>query len=251
MPNASHLFSFAALAAGMSVDPSLPSVRHAQHLLEAHSWTQVIRIDNAAVASPYPRTFYALIFQFDSFLWFYTPMDGTQSLSQYTGQAEKDKANLGPLLLAIDPGFTHWTRLRSSDETPADGLRLQNGCFIESIMLLFRELERGSPIENPMLLSYYVSLPGGIRGHTVLQFTSGGRVRIIDPDWPTRTVTLRYADPTDAMDVALRIRWDVSRARHFPLREFLKRGPGVYFAGTPGSRNTRAVPPAAGTAAHS
>lgn len=251
MPNASHVFSVAAVAAGLSVDPSLSPARHAQHLLEAHLWTQVVRIDNASAASPYPRVVYALIFQLDSVLWFYTPKDGTQSLSLYRGQPEKDKANLGPLLLAIDPGFTHWTRFPESDESPADGLRLQNGCFIESITLLFRELEKGSPIENPMLLSYYVSLPGGIRGHTVLQFTSGGRVHVIDPDRPARVATFRYTDANDPKDVAQRIRRDVSKARHFPLREFLGHTKGDYLTRTPGGGHTYVVQPVAGTAAHS
>jgi hypothetical protein len=251
MPNATHLFSFAALAASLGVDTSLPSVRHAQHLLEAHVWTQVVRIDNASAASAYPRVVHALIFQLDSVLWFYTPRDGTQSLSLYRGQAEKDKMNLGPLLLAIDPGFTHWTLLSSSDETPDDGLRLQNGCFIESITLLFRELEKGSPIENAMLLSYYVSLPGGIRGHTVLQFTSGGRVHVIDPDRPARAATLRYADPNDPKDVASRIRRDVSSARHLPLREFLNRAPGDFVAGSAGTGHTFVAQPAARASAHS
>jgi hypothetical protein len=251
MPNASHLFSFATLAAGLSVDSSLPAVRHAQHLLEARSWTQVVRIDNASAASPYPRVVYALIFQLDSVLWFYTPKDGTQSLSLYKAQAEKDKANLGPLLLAIDPGFTRWSRLPDSDEAPADGLRLQNGCFIESMVLLFRELEKGSPIENPMLLSYYVSRPGGIRGHTVLQFTSGGRVHVIDPDRPASVATFRYADPSDPRDVANRIRRDVSSARHLTLREFLGRDPAGYVAGAPGRGDTLAAQPATPSVVHS
>ena len=214
-------------------------------------WTQVVRIDNASAASPYPRVVHALIFQLDSVLWFYTPRDGTQSLSLYRGQAERDKANLGPLLLAIDPGFSHWTLLPDSDETRDNGLRLQNGCFIESISLLFRELEKGSPIENAMLLSYYVSLPGGIRGHTVLQFTSGGRVQVIDPDRPARAATFRYADPNDPRDVANRIRRDISSARHLPLREFLNRTPGDLISRAPGVRHAFVAQPAAGTATHS
>jgi hypothetical protein len=251
MPNASHLFSFAALAAGLRVDTPLASVRHAEHLLEARVWTQVVQIDNASAVSPYPRVVYALVFQLDSVLWFYTPKDGTQSLSLYRGQTEKDRANLGPLFLAIDPGFTHWTRLPKSDESLTDELRLPNGCFIESMTLLFRELEKGSPIENPKLLSYYVSRPGGIRGHTVLQFTSGGKVHVIDPDRPARPATFRYADPNDPKDVANRIRRDVSKARQLPLQEFLRHLPDGSIARRPGRADTLPVQPAAGIALHS
>jgi hypothetical protein len=251
VPNASHVLSFAVLAARLGADTPLPSVRHAQHLLEPHLWTQIVQIDNVSTASPYPRVVYALIFQLDSALWFYTPADGTQSLSQYRGQVEKDKANLGPLLVAVDPGFTHYSRLPEADEALGDGLRLQNGCFIESITLLFRELEKGTPVENPMLLSYYVLISGRIRGHTVLQFTSGGKVRVIDPDRPTRVVTFRYAHPTDPEDVADRIRGDIYRARHFPLREFLQQAPSARFAQTSDRRDALVVQPAAGKAAHS
>ena len=63
--------------------------------------------------------------------------------------------------------------------------------------LLFQRLERGGEIENPRLLSYYVALPGGIRGHTVLQFTAGGRVQIIDPDRPSRVIRIHYANEHD------------------------------------------------------
>jgi hypothetical protein len=251
MPNASHLLSVATLAAGLSVDTSLRSVRHAEHLLEARVWTQVVQIDNASAVSPYPRVVYALVFQLDSVLWFYTPRDGTQSLSLYRGQTEKDKASLGPLFLAIDPGFTHWTTLPKSDESPSDGSRLPNGCFIESMTLLFRELEKGSPVENPKLLSYYVLRPGGIRGHTVLQFTSEGKVRIIDPDRPAKRATFQNADPDDPKDVAKWIRRDVSKARHLPLREFLRPSPAGYVASRRGQGDTPAVQPAAGISLHS
>ena len=251
VPTAAQVASLAVLAVNLGVDPSLPTVRQAQHLLEPHLWTQAVQIDNVSPGRPYPRVVYALIFQLDSVLWFYTPWDGTQSLSQYRGQVEKDKANLGPLLLAVDPGFTHYSVLPRSVEAPAGGLRLQNGCFIESIMLLFRELAKGSPVENPMLLSYYVAISGRIRGHTVLQFTSGGRVRVIDPDRPAKVVTFRYADPADPKDVADRIRRDINRARHFSLREFLQQAPGARYAATPDRNGPLVVQPAAGQAAHS
>jgi hypothetical protein len=234
MPNVPHLLSVAALATGLGVDGSLESVRRAQSLLEPHVWTEAVRIENSAASSRYPRVLNALIFQLDSVLWFYTPTDGTQSLSLFRGRAEADKRDLGPLLAAIDQGFTHWDVLPQASAPLPGKARPPNGCFIESMALLFQKLEYGSRIENPQLLSYYVALPGGIRGHTVLQFTSGGRVQVVDPDRPTRTIGIHYANENDPKSVADRIRGDIANARHLPLREFLDRAPGRNLATIPG-----------------
>jgi hypothetical protein len=228
--NVAHLLSVAALATGVGVDGTLESVRRAQHLLQPHAWSEVVRIENSAPDSRYPTVVNALIFQLDSVLWFYTPTDGTQSLSLYRGRAQADKSNLGPLLAAIDRGFTHWEVLPSAEGIlPAKG-RLPNGCFIESMAILFQRLESGARIENPKLLSYYAAPPAGIRGHTVLQFTSGGRVQIIDPDRPSRVIRIHFANENDPRAIADRIRADIARARHLPLGEFLDRILGRYYA---------------------
>ena len=233
MPNVSHLLSVAALATGLGVDGSLESVRRAQGLLEPRVWTEVIRIENSAASSRYPRVVNAMIFQLDSVLWFYTPTDGTQSLSLYRGRAEADKRDLGPLLAAIDAGFTQWEVLPQAGGPPHAEARLPNGCFIESMAILFQKLAYGSRIENPRLLSYYVALPAGIRGHTVLQYTLGGKVQVIDPDRPSGIIRIHYANEDDPKSVADRIRGDVAKARHLPLGEFLDRAPGRFYATIP------------------
>ncbi len=233
MTNAAHLLSIATLATGLRSDPSLDIVRRAQFLVQSHTWSEVVRIENTGPSSRYPRTVDALVFQLDSVLWFYTPTDGTQSLSLFRGRAESDKHNLGPLLAAIDGGFTAWEVLPQAAEPPPGRTRLPNGCFIESMAILFDRLAHGARIENPKLLSYYVALPGGIRGHTVLQFNSAGRVQVIDPDRPSSTRRIRYADENNAAGVALRIRGDVAKARHLPLGEFLYRPPGQFYATVP------------------
>src|SRR5208282_5741579 len=192
-----HLLSVAALATGLGANGQFEAVRRAQGQLEPHVWTQVIRIDNSNLSSRYPRTVDALLFQLDSILWFYTPADGTQSLSLYRNRAEADKLNLGPLLAAIDEGFTRWKVLPPAGGPLPKPARLPNGCFIESIAILLRRLDCGAAVENPQLLSYYVARPGGVRGHTVLQFTSGGRVQVVDPDWPNRIIRISHADPND------------------------------------------------------
>jgi len=127
MPNVSHLLTIATLATGLGVDRSLDAVRGAQHMLELHTWSEIVRIENTAPRSRYPRVLPALIFQLDSVLWFYTPTDGTQSLSLYRNHADADKVNLGPLLAAIDKGFTRWEVLPRGVGPPPAGTRLPNG----------------------------------------------------------------------------------------------------------------------------
>ncbi len=230
MPKLPHVLSVAALATSLGANGQLEAVRRAQGLLESHVWTQVIHIDNSNLSSRYPRAVDALVFQLDSILWFYTPADGTQSLSLYRNRAEADKLNLGPLLAAIDEGFTRWKVLPSEGGPLPGPARLPNGCFIESIAILLRRLDYGAAVENPQLLSYYVARSGGVRGHTVLQFTSGGRVQVVDPDWPNRIIRISHADPNDPKGVADRIRGDVARARHLPLGELLDRAPAHFVA---------------------
>jgi hypothetical protein len=230
VPNIPHLLSVAALAAGLGASGQLEAVRRAQGLLEPRVWTEVIRIDNSNPSSRYPRAVDALVFELDSVLWLYTPTDGTQSLSLYRNRAEMDKANLGPLLAAIDEGFTRWEVLPRPGGPLLGQARPPNGCFIESIAILLRRLDYGASVENPRLLSYYVSCPGGMRGHTVLQFTTGGQVQVVDPDRPNRVIRISHADPDDPKNVADRIRGDVARARHLPLGEFLDRAPAHFLA---------------------
>lgn len=225
MPNVSQLLTAATLVSGLGFDGSLQAVRQAQRLLEPHTWTEVVRIENTAARSRYPRVVPALIFQLDNVLWFYTPADGTQSLSLYRDHAEADKLDVGSLLPAIDAGFGRWEVLPRVDYLPPNQIRLPNGCFIESMALLFEKMDEGARIENPKLLSYYVALPDGIHGHTVLQYTSNGRIQIVDPDRPAGTRKIRSADENNPKSVADRIRGDIAKARHLPLGEFLDRAP--------------------------
>jgi hypothetical protein len=233
MPNASHLLTVATLATGLGFDRPLEAVRRAEAMLGHQTWAEVIRIENTGARSRYPQVVPALIFQLDSVLWFYTPTDGTQSLSLYRNHAEADKLNLGPLLAAIDGGFARWEVLSpAGDPSPAQA-GIPNGCLIESMAIFFQMKANGVRLENPKLLTYYVALPGGIRGHTVLQYTLGGRVQIIDPYKPSRTLKIGAANENDPKGVADRIRGDIAKARHLPLGEFLDRAPGPGYATMP------------------
>jgi hypothetical protein len=234
MPNVSHLLTAATLATGLGVDGSLDAVRQAQRLLDAHAWTEAVRIENTSAQSRYPHVVHALVFQLDNVLWFYTPTDGTQSLSVYRNHAEADKRDLGPRFLAIDAGFGRWEILPPAYDPQPIQARLPNGCFIESMALLFEKMADGTRIENPRLLSYYVALPGGIRGHTVLEYTAGGMVQIIDPYRPSKTLRFRAANENNPKSIADRIRGDIAKARYLPLGEFLDRTSMRRYATVPG-----------------
>ena len=233
MPNVSHLLTVATLATGFGVDSSLEAVRRAQALLGRETWSEVVRIENTDPKSRYPRVVPALVFQMDSVLWFYTPTDGTQSLSLYRNHAEADNTNLGPLLAAIDRGFEHWEVLVRDEDVRPTRSGIPNGCFIESMALFFQMKANGVRVENPKLLTYYVNLPGGIRGHTVLQFTLGDCMQIIDPYKPNRTLKIRGTLEGDPRSIAARIRRDIAGARYLPLGEFLDRPPGPRYAVMP------------------
>jgi hypothetical protein len=128
LPRVLPLVAFLFLVA--RADESLTDARRAQALLGDDVWSQVIRIENTARDSVYPRIVHALVFDFVGRLWFYCGVDGTQSFSVYADQLAEDKADLGPLLREIEPGFRRWTILPRVRAAPGP---LRNGCFIESL----------------------------------------------------------------------------------------------------------------------
>ncbi len=209
-----------AVAASLRVagsDSSLQNAYRAQHLLGPNIWTRVIRVRNAAPSSRYPAEVDAVIFQVADILWFYSDRDGTQSLSQYLHRSESDKGNLGPLLLGIDRGFVAWADAPPLPEALKHEGRIPNGCFIESLALLRQRREHGAPAEDARLLSYYVRLPGGLHGHTVLQFRTADGWRVVDPHFPRRSLSIRPADPDDPVACARALRPEIASARFLPL----------------------------------
>jgi hypothetical protein len=131
----------------------------------------VLRIDNTGRHSRYPATVYATVFEFAGILWFYTDTDGTQSLSLYRDQLDREKADLRSLLRAIDPGFGAF------EEVPDAGQRtggarpaLANGCFIDSVAALEARLLEGERITRAALLCYYPREGTALPGHTILAY---------------------------------------------------------------------------------
>lgn len=151
-------------------------------MLGPETWSRIIRVENLARSSRYPRVVYALVFELAEILWFYTDTDGTQSFSLHRGRLAEERADFGPLLRDIEPGFARWSVV--PDETtavaPASG-KLPNGCFIDSVAALRRRLALGGTVVHPSLLSFYVETAEGKHGHTVLTYESGGRLEVIDP----------------------------------------------------------------------
>lgn len=180
-PRALLLLFLLAVPIRASVD-GLGHARQAQAMLGPGTWSRVIRVENLARSSRYPRIVYALVFELAEILWFYTDTDGTQSFSLHRGRLAEEKADFGPLLRDIEPGFANWNVV--AQEAPAAtrvGAKLPNGCFIDSVAALHRRLARGGTAAHPSLLSFYVDTAEGRQGHTVLTYEAGGRLEVIDP----------------------------------------------------------------------
>jgi hypothetical protein len=227
MPYARHILPLLAVTTALRGDP-LDHARRAQAMLGEGMWTRVIRIENSSIASAYPATVYALVFEASGILWFYTETDGTQSLSTHVGTAARDKTDYGRLLLSVDPGFTRWSLMEPAAGAQVGGGRIPNGCFIESVALLRLRLEAGQTSLEPRLLSYYVNRPDGVHGHTVLQFRTGEGITLLDPDRPSHPVLIRPKRANDPASCVACIRNDVARARWIPLEDWRQsNGPSV------------------------
>jgi hypothetical protein len=196
-------------------DESLLHARRAQALLADDVWSEVIRLDNVALASVYPRTVHALIFEFVGRLWFYCSVNGTQSFSLYADRLAEDKADFAPLLREIEPGFRRWVVLADGD-APAGPL--ENGCFIESIATLRQRVAEGADVAEPHLLSYYIDTQTGSRGHTVLVYRERGRAILCDPSQPETSFSFPVGLARDAVKLARAFENpDVVKARLLPI----------------------------------
>lgn len=191
-------------AAHVAANSSRDNARHAQALLGPTTWSQLIRVTNLAVRSVYPATVYALVFEEAGILWFYTDTDGTQSFSLHPDRLAEEKADFGPLLRAIEPGFAECTFLSDGpmENAAGSGGPLPNGCFVESLAALRERVARGEPIERARLLSCYVDTPQGLRGHTVLTFETPRGLFLLDPARSPEARSMPRAWQDDAMALA-------------------------------------------------
>ncbi len=224
-------------AAGTEPSAGLPDAAAARSMLGGETWARLVRIDNAHPRGmwsrgSYPRTVYALVFELSGILWFYTDVDGTQSLSLTRGTLERDEADPGPLFRAIDPGFGAWTWVEEPP-VPAGGSlrRPPNACFVESVAALLRRLEVGDEAASPMLLSYYVDAQGRRLGHTVLVFGTAGGLSAIDPEVSDRPVNLPAGLGGDPRALSAYLRGaPVAAVRTIPLACGRRHEPGQWAA---------------------
>jgi hypothetical protein len=174
------LLVFLLLASGALA--SQRTAQQARALLGPEIWARVLRIENAGRHSRYPATVYATVFEFAGILWFYTDTDGTQSLSLYRDQLDREKADIRPLLRAIDPGFGPFADVTDAGPRAGGAIpALPNGCFIESVAALEARLLQGERITRAALLCYYPREGAALPGHTVLAYETERGLFVIDP----------------------------------------------------------------------
>ncbi|MSU65641.1 MAG: hypothetical protein EXS38_05985 [Opitutus sp.] len=206
-------------ASSVRADVSLAHARQAQALLGPEVWSQIIHIENQARGSRYPRSLHALVFEFTGLLWFYTSTDGTQSLSLHYDRLAAEKANLGPLLRDIEPGFECWGVVARDELAPVAGVpTLSNGCFVASVTELRRLLAEGVSMTSPQLLLYYDGAYPNGPGHTVLAYESEGGMRVFDPLQPDTVLQFWGGLMRNPIDLARALGGPrVSKTRSLPL----------------------------------
>lgn len=203
----------------------LDHVRRARTLLGAETWARVVRVENAAPSSVYPKIVYALVFELGGLLWFYTDSDGTQSFSLHRHNLAAEKADFAPLLRDIEPGFVAHAILpddASEPEAGVDGLSLPNGCLIESYAMLRQRALRGDAILQSRLLSYHVE--GRRIGHTVLVYETPRGLLLIDPAAPDKARRVKRRIAHDAVEVARSLQPEavIAQARWVPVLSALE-----------------------------
>jgi hypothetical protein len=206
-----------AMRADVQSDMSMRYARQASGMLGPTRWKRVLRVHNSSFDGRYPPSFGAVVFEMGGILWFYTSTNGTQSLSLRRGHAWEDEQDLGPLLTHIDSGFSHWEFDPEGAGPDEKGSAPPNACFIQSIALLRHSLSMGIPAEHVRLLSYYVTYPTGMKGHTVLFLQTDRGATIVDPLMQRKPLLIRSANPGDPTCVANCIRRDITMARWVPV----------------------------------
>lgn len=216
------VFALGVMVVVVRASPTLPQVRQAQAVLGSDIWSRIIAIENVAPRSEYPRELHALVFELAGLLWFYTPADGTQSFSLHRDALAEEKADFGPLLRAIEPGFRRWREVEAGDVAPS-GTALPNGCFIESVVALRQRIEAGELPRRPRLLAYYVDTASGLKGHTVLAYEQGDEIAVVDTAQPGRTIRVSQERASDPLRLARAVEGKrVVRARELRLDGFAR-----------------------------
>lgn len=181
---------------------SLESAFQARAMLPSDVWSRVLRIENDSPGrhSRYPAEFHALVVAFEDILWLYTEFDGTQTLSRYAGRLEEDRADLTPLLEAVEPGLTRFADV--TDEQPFGVLTRPPpyACFPAAVARWQQLRQEPNPPERARLIAYYPERQR--QGHVVLEYWRDGRRYVFDSNHPgaDRELSSRLAE--DPLKVA-------------------------------------------------
>jgi hypothetical protein len=194
----------------------------ARAMLGPDVWSRVLRIENENPGrnSRYPAEFHGLVVAFEDRLWLYTEFDGTQTISRFAGRLEQDRADLGPLLRAIEPGLARFEDV--TDRRPFGILARPPPyhCFPATVAQWLKLQREPNPPTRARLLAFYPERQR--QGHMVLEYWRDGRRYVFDPEYPAkhREISLRLAE--DPLKVARALhragdrKWPV-RAMHLDL----------------------------------
>lgn len=192
---------------------TLETAFQARAMLGPGVWSRVLRIENekAGRGSRYPAEFHGLVVAFEGILWFYSEIDGTQTLSRQRGRLEADQADLGPLLRAVEPGLARFEEVtdRPPAHVPAGPPPLT--CFFGSVARWQQLQQEPGPPARARLLAYY---PWAERqGHMVLEYWRDGRRYVFDPEKPAdeRELPVRLAEDPLKVAQALFVPWHKNR----------------------------------------
>lgn len=189
----------------------LENVERAQALLGPTVWSRIIRVENAAKPSAYPPKVYALVFELGGILWFYTDVNGTQSFSLHRNNLSDEKADFGPLLRDIEPGFGRFKVLapRAATARKTWNEPLPNGCLITSVAVAGALVESGESVQRANLVWFYYNVEGSTKGHTVLAYETADGAYLVDPAQPHLRVGIGERLPHDPLALARVFRADV------------------------------------------
>lgn len=180
---------------------SRESAFQARAMLDPGIWSRVLRIENEKVGpqSRYPAEFHGLIVAFEGILWLYTELDGTQSLSRYSGRLAADQANLAPLLRAVDPGLKIFADVTEQPPGFLEGAP-PYACFLAAVARWQRLQREPVPPTRARLLAYYTR--GESQGHMVLEYWRDDRRFVFDPERPRVEQEMSPRLPEDPLKVA-------------------------------------------------
>jgi hypothetical protein len=187
--------------ASMRAD-SLESAFQARAMLGPDVWSRVLRIENdqADRHSRYPAEFHALVVAFEDILWLYTEFDGTQTLSRYAGRLEEDRADLAPLLQAVEPGLARFEDVTDAQPAAVPAAAPPYACFPAAVARWQQLRQEPNPPERARLIAYYPERQR--QGHVVLEYWRDGRRYVFDSNHPgsDREISPRLAE--DPLKVA-------------------------------------------------